>query len=312
MTNLKLTALLCSLFFGTSVTANAQVAFNNGLATNTVGYANASLASGGYFRGMTLTAQGQSAPLTVGYEVGVAYSVNGGAWAILPNTAGVTPTLSGGNYISSSSFTGANGAVNWNATSSWTGSTLLTQYSFTPAGGTTFGNLRIAYYLDNDINGSSDDLLVVHGSTAGGDLKLYTYDNTDNFGVGTVPDFGATNMSFSGWAASTFSADLNSTTVGTFNNVAKLGTYTLAGSINGIPTNTDARFTDPRYGYRDVIIGMVYTMTPTATGAGIFNARTEGLVNTTVGLIPEPGSLMFLALGGLVTGTLMRRSRRKS
>jgi hypothetical protein len=310
---LYLSASLVSLFLLSSISYAQVTGFNNGLSNTAVGYGQADVGSGGYYRNMQIVPVGQSARKRVAYEIGMAYSVSGGAWAILPNTAGVTPTVSGSQLTSSGSLMGANGAVNWTATSQWAGASLQTSYLFNAAPGTSFGNLRLCYYLDNDISnstsgGSSNDLLVVSGSTAGSNLNLRTFDQTVNWGVGSTPDLAATNLTFSGWSAGVYSGDLNSATAGRLNDATAGGlqTFTAAGSVSGLTSQSDARFSGlSNYGYQDVIIGMFYTFNSgaSASNASVL-ASTNGLLSLASSTAPEPGTLALGVLGiaGLALG----------
>jgi PEP-CTERM motif len=294
-------------------TAHAQVTgFSNGLSTSTVGFSDANVARGGYYRGMRLTPTGGSAPVSVGYEVGLAYSVNGGVWNILPGSNGLTPTVSGSQLLSNGVLTGANGAVNWTATTQWVGSSLQTSYGFTSA--LPVGDLRFAHYVDNDVVGVSDDILVVKGSTAGGDLDLSTYDDNLDIGLGTLPDLAGNNMTYLGWSAGTYSAGLNSGTVGRLNDSSAggLATFSLAGSVTGLSPISDLRFPGlPVYGTADVIIGQFYGCNPALETCG-FTAKTTGLPNLSQpsggGVAPEPGTLALLGLGGVAV--LLKRRRK--
>ena len=81
---------------------------------------------------------------------------------------------------SSGSFAGVNGIIDWTVTSSIPdgGSLLTSVFDFTAAPTTILGELRFYQYLDEDIEAVGDDVFFTRGTAAGGDLELFTVDNT--------------------------------------------------------------------------------------------------------------------------------------
>ena len=84
-----------------------------------------------------------------------------------------------------------------------------TQFTFTTENGGPLGALRFLQYLDEDVQGAGDDVFLSAGTAASGDLELFTFDNTDVYGLShsgvLLP--GTTdlqNASFTGWAADRF------------------------------------------------------------------------------------------------------------
>ena len=84
-----------------------------------------------------------------------------------------------------------------------------TRFTFTTENGGPLGALRFLQYLDEDVQGAGDDVFLSVGTAASGDLELFTFDNTDVFGLShsgvLLP--GTTDLqsaSFTGWAADRF------------------------------------------------------------------------------------------------------------
>ena len=134
---------------------------------------------------------------------------------------GSAPVRDPGNpniVTSNGSFTGVSqpganqpNTILWKAVSSIapSGQVMNTQFTFTTENGGPLGALRFLQYLDEDVQGAGDDVFLSAGTAASGDLELFTFDNTDVFGLShsgvLLP--GTTdlqNASFTGWAADRF------------------------------------------------------------------------------------------------------------
>ena len=88
---------------------------------------------------------------------------------------------------------------------------MTTTYTFVAEPGKVLGALRLLQHLDAGVpvpEGVSDDVFFRTGSAVGGDLKLFTFDNTDIYGIShsgaLLPGNDLQNASFAGWAADHF------------------------------------------------------------------------------------------------------------
>lgn len=177
------------------------------------------------------------------------------------------PTLTAPGQVSSSgTFVGVNGPVNWNSVSRIAPNSLIYQNSVTFSSGAPFGTLRVLCYLDEDVVGSGDDIMVLFGTPGQADFNVLTVDNTDNFGVAHAAGYlTATNATYIGWAADEYSDLINA--------IANAGTtYSIPGVIDttSLPPITDARYPGrPVFGPNDITNAFAFDVTPTATTATI-------------------------------------------
>ena len=126
---------------------------------------------------------------------------------------GSVPVPDPGNpniVTSNGSFTGFNqNQILWTAVSSIapSGQVMNTRFTFTANGG-LLGPLRFLQYLDEDVQGAGDDVFLSVGTAASGDLELFTFDNTDVYGLShsgaLLPGSDLQSASFTGWAADRF------------------------------------------------------------------------------------------------------------
>ncbi len=191
---------------------------------------------------------------------------DGGAVAL--SSSSITGfTLSAPGQVSSSgSFAGANGPVNWNSVSTIAPGSLTYQNTVTFTSAMPFGTLRVLCYLDEDVAGSSDDIMVPLGTPGQANFNVLTVDNTDNFGVAHAAGYlTATNATYIGWAADEYSDLINA--------IANQGTtYSIPGVIDttSLPLITDARYPGRMvYGPNDITNAFAFDVTPTATTATI-------------------------------------------
>ena len=109
------------------------------------------------------------------------------------------------SVTNNSFFRGVNGnSILWTTVSSIApgAQVMTTTYTFIAENG-SLGPLRLLLHLDGVVLEGSDDVFFHKGSAVGGDLKLFTFDNTDAYGIshsGAVLQ----NASFAGWAADHF------------------------------------------------------------------------------------------------------------
>lgn len=242
-------------------------------------------------------------------------SVGGGAALNLTSANPVGGvTLTGDDTVfSKGSFTGPNGIINWEATSSIASQALVyeTALLFTCAQG--FGDVRLIQYLDQDIVGGNfywQEYLRVLGDTPGYDFELKTFEL--NY-AGTTQAFGdISGMSFIGWRADSYDP---------------LGKDILYGTLPDFPAGGFVDFpliagTDPpEYGPGDISAAFAFAFNPTATSAGVVLALggiPEGQLEPNGpeppdGVIPEPASLVVWCLMGLCgLPAAYHRRRRQS
>ena len=169
---------LCVFLLSVPVGAQVpEVKINNGIPRETVGHYEVTVTTGGETREAVVTAARlASNDIIVGTNVvfdyfsyvdpGVAgdgfqlssFEANGSAPALDPNFPNIV--------TSNGSFTGANGnMILWTAVSSIapSGQVMNTRFTFTANGG-LLGQLRFLQYLDEDVQGNSDDVFLSTGS----------------------------------------------------------------------------------------------------------------------------------------------------
>lgn len=192
-------------------------------------------------------------------------------------------------------FIGSNGnEIHWTATSRIAGESdiMSTEYVFTAKNG-TFGELVLHQYLDEDVNDSvSDDVLLSTGSAGASNLQLFTMDGPEVYGISHSGAFsvaqGLFNAEFIGWAADEYS-DLRSAINNQSVTVSKTGVINyenLPSYIHPVLGQT--------YGPEDVTSTMAWRIDPNARGA---------VVVTTLGGVPTAGSIN---LGGTITVTYVK------
>ncbi len=297
---------------GAMCSSAQSVTINNGIPTGTVGSWSVDVLSGGESRVANLTANAinPSAIVTenVLYDYFSYVDVGTPGAAFRLNTG--TPVLSGTNQVTSSgSFLGSGGnTINWNVVSSIAPGSPMYQNTFTFTATTgTLGDIKLYQYLDEDIEGVSDDILYPTGSAAGGDLELYTLDNPRFFGTSQSGAFsaaqGLSNAMFAGWAANEYNNIKPAITAGT-----------QAVSPTGVIQNLGS-FSDPRlggatvYGQADIVSVLSWMVDPNQSTATIITALGGVPSGGDIGQkVPEPASVLgLLTLGALGAGSALKR-----
>ncbi len=253
---------------------------SNDTAVSTVGHFQLDMANGGGTIGFLggnsgVTAQGNTELFTnenfvYDYLQYVDVGSNGGAIALRDTTITQPATLTAPNtVVSKGTFMGANGIVDWTATTTMAPgtTTATTALTFTSATSAPIGNLQLIDYLDEDIDQPDDDILHTTGTPGQPGFEAFTLDGPQRVGFAQggiyQPGAGLTNATFTGWASDQYQ-DLQDAITGP-------GTsYTVAGNIN--LTNEPAS-TDPQlgtiYGPNDITTAFAWTVNPTATTATI-------------------------------------------
>ncbi len=196
----------------------AAVEISNGIPEGTVGHYRVDVLTGGETRTAFITAARFASNDIATSEVVFDYSslVDTGAAG-----DGFSLSLSGSDPVpdpnilnsvtSSGQFFGVNqNRILWTAVSSIApaAQTMTTQYTFETDDGSPLGALRFLQYLDEDVQGAGDDVFFTTGSPASGDLELFTFDNTDIYGISHSGALllgpGLQSAAFAGWAADRF------------------------------------------------------------------------------------------------------------
>ncbi|MDQ3773922.1 MAG: hypothetical protein M3461_05930 [Pseudomonadota bacterium] len=263
--------------------ANA-LEISNGVPEGTVGHYRVDVTAGGETRTAFVTAARFASNDIFTTEVVFDYSSlvdpgNDGLGFSLSNSDIVTGPFADPNnpniVTSSGSFFGVNqNVISWTAVSSIApgAQVMTTTYTFTAATG-ALGPLRFLQYLDEDVQGAGDDVFLPVGTAAGNDLELFTFDNTDVYGLShsgaLLPGTELLNAAFAGWAADRF------------NNMRPL--ITGAGqpvSPDGVITNLLALQhpqLGPVFGPADVVSVLAWDVDPNAPSA---------VITTSLGGIP--------------------------
>lgn len=168
------------------------------------------------------------------------------------------------------SFDGPNGQVNWIAESRFEDgiATFLSSLELEAETGTTLGDIQIISYLDEDIQGVSDDFLTTTGTPGEEDFRAFTLDGPNRVGFshgGFYTDDGTNqiNATYNGWAADQY-FELRSAIEGN----------TQAFSINGtidltdLPVLSDPDFF-PAFGTNDVATAFAWNTVATETSSTI-------------------------------------------
>ena len=201
-------------------------------------------------------------------------------------------------------FKGANqNRIFWNTFSSIApgAQVMTTRYTFETADGSPLGALRFLQHLDGVVLEGSDDVFFHKGSAVGGDLKLFTFDNTDVYGLShsgaLLRGNDLQNASFAGWAADHFDNIISS-----------------IGSTAGQPVSPDGMIANlssfqhpqlgPVFGPADNVSVLAWDVDPTATSA---------VITTSLGAVPisvEARPVGTPALGNQLVGNQLRCRRK--
>jgi len=175
--------------------------------------------------------------------------------------------LSGSNEVTSEgNFAGPNGTINWTSVGSILPGSLIYNVTLSFTSSQPFGTVRVINYLDEDVLGSGDDVLVVFGTPGADDFQLLTVDQNNDVGVAQAAGYSsATWMTYIGWAADEFS-DLRSAITGAG------ASYSIAGVIDTVdlPPYSDPRYpANDAYGPEDITTALAFDLDPTATSATV-------------------------------------------
>lgn len=198
------------------------------------------------------------------------YLITGGTSVQLSATTITQPAtlISDDRVESRGTYVGPNGDVNWVATSYFINGlpTLFSQLDLTSA--TTLGDIRVVSYLDEDVQGVSDDLLYTVGTPGQADFRVYTIDGPLRIGfshAGFYANDGVNqnNATYEGWAADQFADLANQIAAGT-------QTYSLPGVIDltDLPQGVDPIF-GTTYGPNDITTAHSWIVDSNAASARV-------------------------------------------
>ncbi len=246
--------------------ALAQITINNGITGD--GAWEVETDDAGDSRNATIDPTGALGPTEVIYDFFTYIDVGSDGSAVRLSSSVTSPAASSGTneVTSSGSFAGPNGAVNWTAVASIAPGSPIYNVALTFTSSAAFGNIQVINYFDEDVLGSSDDVLVVVGTPGGADFQLLTVDATEDVGVSHAAGAtAATGMSYNGWAADEYD-DLQLAITGAG------ATYSVTGVIDtvSLPPYADARFpANDAYGPEDITNAYAFTLNPAATSASV-------------------------------------------
>jgi hypothetical protein len=284
------------------------VEISNGIPEGTAGHFRVDVADGGSSRRVVVTAaRFASDDIVTRNIVNNYYSFfdkgpsGGGGRLHTPPPFPVDP-INPNRVTTNGSLEGVNGTViSWTADSSIApgAQVMKTTYTFTAEPGRVLGPLRLLQHLDANVpvlEGASDDVFFRKGSAAGGDLRLFTFDNADIYGIShsgaLVPGNDLQNASFAGWAADHFD-----------NIISSITTAGQPVSPDGIIANLSS-FQHPQlgpvFGPADIVSVLAWDVVPNATSA---------VITTFLGAVPT--SVEAQPVGNLLAGNQIRCRGKK-
>ncbi len=246
---------------------------DNDVATATVGHFEVNVQNGGGSFGSGVTVQGSTqlavnADFIFSFDNYVDVGRNGNAINLAASTITTPATLISPDLVASEgTFQGANGVVTWRMESRFDNGVATYYNTLTLSSSSPLGDLRFVSFLDEDVFGITDDILVPVGTPGAADFRAYTLDGPERFGFAQggiyVPGPGLVGATYDGWAANDF-PNLRASITG------QGTTYSLPGNIN---LNSLPAFVDPTlgaaYGPEDITTAFAWSTDPAATTATI-------------------------------------------
>ncbi|MGH8628672.1 MAG: hypothetical protein ACREYC_26525, partial [Gammaproteobacteria bacterium] len=279
------------------------VQISNGVPDGTVGSYRVDVEAGGGTRNVFVTAVRSRDMVTTNvvrnYYGFVDPGINGfgDRFAFLSASAPVPDPINPNSVTSNGFFFGVN-RIDWTAVSSIApgAQVMTTTYTFIAEPGKVLGPLRFLQHLDGFVLEGSDDVFFHTGSAVGGDLKLFTFDNTDVYGIShsgaLLPGNDLQNASFAGWAADHFD-----------NITSSILTAGQPVSPDGIIANLSS-FQHPQlgpvFGPADNVSVLAWDVAPNATSA---------VITTSLGGVPI--SVEAQPVGNLLVGNSLRCRSKK-
>lgn len=252
---MRLAAGLLSLML--AGTLQAQVVIDNGIAGD--GFWQVASDDAGDSTEGLIDPTGPLPPSDVIFRFSAYYDVGAdGQDGLLQDGTTSPATLTNPGEVSSAgTFPGPNGTINWTAVATILPGSPLYTVRLEFSSNQPFGVTRIINYFDEDVLGAGSDVLVVIGTPGDSDFQLLTIDSNEDVGVAMAADyFGATNMTWAGWAAEAYPGVPS--------------VFSVEGEINELSATTDPRFpSSPVYGPADITAHLAWDFDPTATSASM-------------------------------------------
>ena len=105
-----------------------------------------------------------------------------------------------GTVISNGNFAGSNGAITWNSEARIAAGSQRLELTLNFASAASFGAVRYISYFDADVDGASDDRLVLLDRASAPNLRLLVMDDNQRFGIAHgIPSAQLVNASYRGW-----------------------------------------------------------------------------------------------------------------
>lgn len=265
---------------------------DNTIASGTLGHWSVDVLNGGESRTANLTAFRADLSSLVTTDVMYDYftyiDIGKSSFRLSDSTITSAATITGTNEVSSSGyFSGANGnKINWTAKSSIgaLGSRMNSNFSFSSANSNkAIGKLRLFQYMDEDVLGSDNDVLLTRGSASNSNLELFTLDDRSLVGVSHSGALnksqGLSNASFAGWAADSFDNMKNRLTAGT-QSVSRKGAIR---SRLGAPYTHTAPGIGKVYGPTDIVSALAWDVDA---------SKSTSTIVTSLGGVPDTTQLV--------------------
>ncbi|TWU59484.1 hypothetical protein Poly51_22720 [Rubripirellula tenax] len=246
---------------------------DNDVDVNTPGYFEASIGAGNAvnFGGSGVTVEDLAAGAVLVnqnyvFQYNTYIDLPGSVVNLANTTVTQAPTLIADDVVESrGTFPGPNGTVNWVATSSFLdGVTRLFSKLDLDGGAAALGDIRVISYLDEDVEGVSDDILVTSGTPGASDFRAFTIDGPRRIGFSHggyyIPDgTNLINATYEGWAADQFNELQTAIQAGT-------QAFSIPGTIdlNSLPQGADPDF-GTRFGPADVTTAFSWAAVATET-----------------------------------------------
>lgn len=264
---MKFFSLLASfvLMAATGHAPAQSVTINNGVEGD--GAWNVSVQAGGDSGSGELDPSGELGPTNVIFNLSTLVESGGSALSLSDTSIAQEPVLSAPGQVSSGGhYEGPNGRVQWSAVSTIAPGSTTYNNTVSFSSDTPFGDQRVYCYLDEDVLGASNDLMVLFGTPGAADFNVLTVDSVENVGVAHAAGYlSATNATYIGWAADQFSNLISDIFDGT-------ATFSIPGVIDtaSLPPTSDPRYPGrPAYGPEDITNAFAFRLDANATSAQI-------------------------------------------
>lgn len=258
---------------------------DNDLPITEVGHFLVGVENGGSASSVVITAQPagggpivQQTDVLYDYQTYIDLGEAGAGFNLATSTVNDAVLNGDDTVVSTGSFLGEFGnVIFWTAESTIpTGtpgeaSSMVTTYTFAASMG-LLGPIRLLQYLDEDVQGSGNDVFFTRGDAASTSLELFTVDNTSAIGVSHGGGFsaaqGLSNSFFAGFAADTYPA-IEPRIVGAGQTVSVTGVISIPPLVHPI--------VGPAFGPTDVVSVLAWDVNPEASVA---------VITTSIGGVP--------------------------